>query len=484
MRKLVTTAAFISALSVNAQEFSADSITSFSGIMPGRENHFFYFYYTKATPGAKDKTDLYLQSFTREINPHEKIKIPLAKGENVLACNSNGNAFFVVIGNKSAKTITKAIWERNGQIKKKITEQVPSSFFDNQNEVKLLTAMPDAFILITPAESKKHMGYKAQQFDREMNERWNKTYVPEKGDYQIISAEPAMERILVLRKQNESGNIIYSVQSIMSDNGEQLSASEVKNNEVPAVPSAVAKADDLTGIMGPIGSLEKPQGIFLQLLGPGGEVHSNVQLTNDKFIDSLKGYTRSDIVSGNMSLYPEDIKRTGRGLQLVAEMYSLKKAGKDYNLKTGNLLIFEMDHEGNLTGVKTIEIPGKNINLSGGLNWQPANILQQASAKNIFAYRYTPRGRKTIVAYKSHDNNEYTAHFVNLTDLTADGKIMDQSLPIKHLDNPKADPSLINLTTEGTADSFNDMLSGSENNCILYQYNGSKLAIWMEPMPF
>jgi len=483
MRKLVTTAAFISALSAGAQEFSADSITSFSGIMPGRDNHVFYFYYTKPSPGTKDKTDLYLKSFSRDINPNEKTKIPLAKGDEVLACNNNGNIFFVLIGNRSSKTITKSLWEPNGKAKKTITEQVPSSFFDNRNDIKLVTAMPDVFILITPTESKKHKGYKAQQFDQEMNERWNKTYIPENGDYQIISAESSMERVLVTRKQTQGSNVTYSMQSIMSDNGEQLNNYEIKNNDVAVTPSAIVKADDITAITGPIGTFEKSQGIFLQILGPGGEVRNNLQLNNEKFIDSLKGYTRSDIVSGSMNLYPEDIKRTMRGLQLVTEMYSLKKTGKDYNLKTGDFVVFEMDHEGNIISIKTIETAGRNITLSGELSdMQPGDLLQWALKQNLFAYRYTPTVRKAVVTYKAYDNGQPVAHFINLMDVTPDGKPIDQTLPIKHLDKPKADPT--NISSSQSDVSYNDLIPGTENKCIFYQYNGSKLDIWLQPMPF
>lgn len=484
MRKLVTTAALLSALSAGAQEFSADSITSFSGIMPGRDNHVFYFYYTKPVPGAKDKTDLYLKSFSRDINPNEKTKISLAKGDEVLACNNNGNIFFVLIGNRSAKTITRSLWEPNGKAKKTITEQVPSSFFDNKNDIKVVTAMPDVFILITPVESKKHKGYKAQQFDQEMNERWNKTYIPENGDYQVISAESSMERVLVTRKQTQGGNVTYSMQSIMSDNGEQLNNYEIKNNDAPATPAAIVKADDITAVTGPIGTAEKPQGIYLQILGPGGEVRNNVQITNEKFIDSLKGYTRSDIVSGSMNLYPEDVKRTARGLQLVTEMYSLKKAGKDYTLKTGNFVLFELDHEGNITGIKTIETSGKNVTLSGDLgDMQPGDLLQWAFKRRLFAYRPTPAIRKAVMAYKSYENDQATAHLVNLTDVTPAGKPIEQSFTLKHLDKPKADP--INIgSTQVDATNYNDIISGAENNCILYQYNGSRLDIWMQPMPF
>jgi hypothetical protein len=469
----------------SAQEVFLDSISSgFHDVYSAMEGQFYYTYYKTEKQGSKMAT-LNLLSYTRELMLSKKAKLEIPKSSDVMsAAYSNGN-YLLIIGDEDKRTITRLAIDADGKtIKKTVEENIPAAFFQPDNQPKIIPAMPEGFTIISPVAEGKKQGYKLEHFERSMESRWAKTYMPEKGKWFIKNAYPIMERIVLIRKESGTDNSTYTIHTIQGDQGETMMTTPMRDGKDIFTPTVYKTKDDFgvtAGIMYNETSSGKPTGIFAMVLGPAGDIQKSAKIPWSKLDESINGNLLTNISEGKAGLFVDDVLKVPGGYSIICEVFTRISTGKEDHFRAGNFVFLNINEEAELTKTYMQEKTPREAIVKGSLrDMDNIELAQILSANHFFAYKGGTHMKTPAIVFQTEDTSS-NLQILPLQDSMrkASPALTINKLNVKNSGNYIIDNSSSN--TDFIKSPYNNVFLGSKEMMVIYQYSKPKLVIWFHP---
>lgn len=476
-----------------AQEAIIQNMTrGFQGVFTAQDGNLYYTYHIKDKENSKDKAVLEVYSFNQELMPKDTSSIEISKSATVLSSALNMDTYLFILADQSKKSITTLAYHiKNGIIKNTSQQNLSSAYFDIDHFISVSPAMPEGFLIVSEEHGKKN-GYKIEALDREMNIKWSKSYMPEKGDWSIVRSYPNMERLSVLRKEQNGNKYSYTMQGIQGDMGDEMFSSDLNDSEDDVVITGINTHMELTSLAGLYyknGKTDKkPEGIFFRLLGPAGDPMKNVKIPMSEISEKVGGHTGANIATGAYKMYPLDISRSPGGYLGVAELYTGESiSGNEKSYTVMDFVLFHMNDV-------PADVIDTNIRIeSREKGYRQAIIKGDVSDKsdleiagwlyrnNFFSYRSIYLEAQPRVLYRGDDTVGSRLYSLMLGDTVKKESPAELIHRGELKKNAKEDGKYyfdVSKPMEMNRFLYRDIIPKRENQALYYEYESPKLTIW------
>jgi hypothetical protein len=411
-------------ISAYAQETGIDSIgRGFRGVFTAQDDNIVFTYFIKEKAGKKDEAELNVHLFNHKLVALDTIKIPVGKNTQVVAANFSMSTFLFILADPEKRTMTTIGYEqRNGIVKNTVQSKLSEEYFSPDYKAFINQAMPDGFTIVTSLPG-KNRGYKVEAVDRELNPRWSKTFVPEKGNWDIQQCMRSMERLVLLVKETSGSKFVFNLVTLQADQGEVMFTKELKQGNDYFYPNTINAFLDVTSISGSYyknGTItDIPAGIFFTQLDAASEPRREVKMSMDKLTQELDPKIAVNLQNGNYKIFAHEFARKSGGYLGVMELYSITPSPDAKTIKTMELILISVKDNTNPENIDTtivVDIIEKQpieaiIKNSSTLN--DIALTQWAYSKGVFGVRnYYTRGADGRVLFKTQDTMDMKAYFL------------------------------------------------------------------------
>jgi hypothetical protein len=486
---LILAAFFTSTMAaVHAQEIIIDSISGgFNGVYATEHNNVFYTYFF-TDKGKKETNDLVVKIYDAHMGLQKSVAVEVSKTAKVMTAAVSGHLCLFYLADDNKKTITRLIFDREGKVQSKNESKASAADLDIRNYPMVYPAMPMGFVIVIPITDKKG-GYKMENIDMELKTKWNKSFSPAKGSWEIMYATAALDKVMLLIKEKEGGNTSYFIQNVQSEQGESRPATYIKDEAVAGLPyfyNNILEQSVIGGTYYEGGVSEgKSDGMFFTLIGPAGDKQFFFKLPWSLIKGKLSGQLAQDIANGNAMLYPQDIVRSRDSFVVICEVYTKPvRNGGEASFKVRDFVFINVDMNGQIGWTNVIENKEHTVAVKNDLaKDDDLAIVKFAHDKGYFDYR--PLGiqgemARTVV-YKNEDAELTEVRFLpyahtNEASPMAPGAPIDK-FPLKRRKNST------NYIVDGSAPPSKNIMGAAHGFVLIYDYMPPKLGVSMVPIP-
>lgn len=345
--------------------------------------------------------NLIIEFFDTDLNPTAKTSIGINANSEVREGIYNGENFMFMVTTSGIATMYTL--KPNGE---RISERTYS--FSTEMQADIFPSNDDSrFYIVTPDYQGVHAGYQVRKVDANFNEDWTYSFVPERG-YTVVEAAQSGNDRLVIIQRNTPRLIALFKEKAFADvvvfdaaNGDKLFTSPLFDGEFTAVPDQILIDEEQNIVVA--GAYFKGQrmgnansdGIFFKKLSStGDEIAYSKSSWKDGIQKQLKRTKGKVSLAGKPKTYYHSlVQGADGGYQVIAETFSTKMNAaalgskessmtKMLNMKNFtaavtsgrfvgepdtdetprtlqvmDLLIFDFDNVGALTGINKIEKP-------------------------------------------------------------------------------------------------------------------------------
>jgi len=398
---------------ITAQEVEINNVQKryFKGVKPimnqkTNEPAGYYTYYLEEKVD-KDEFRFSLRIFDLDLNLRKEAPIIMPKKTTLDGSTFNGSDFLFVFRNLRDKLTTFMTFDYMGNEIKKL--EVP----DSKRYLPTADVFPaeDGFFVVKSIKEKK-IGYAVVKYDRELNEKWESKFVPEKGYAGVEAVETSGDQIIIVQtvgKSRLSKNLIGEIVCLDNLSGDVKYNYSLYDGEATCIPSSFLIDKDqnvVTGGMyfdGEKWSAKNSDGIFFLKLSPKGEKMFYSKESWDNGIQKIikqGSDVRFAIGSKPKVLFEDIIQAKDGSYQIISETFrkslqminikvkdlitgryigdigyhNNRDHGNAMNFEILDFIIFNFSTDGNLANLNIIEKPHTNItcytpyNGYGGLN--------------------------------------------------------------------------------------------------------------------
>jgi len=525
-------AAIILACTVQAQaqEVTLEGVTArgFTGVKSINGEFYYTFYFGEKTE-TKGMANFVLALYDANLTPVKTAEVEISKDSRLTASSFNGQHFLFMFSDLVRRKRTTVTMDKDGNVvKNNVEEKVKSALLTADND-PVIHPMGDNFIVIAPQREKK-FGYEISLVDKDQAAKWTKSFFPDKGSWSVEDSRMTAGNLYLLRKEKESmmgDKYTYTVQSIKLDNGDEVYATEVKDEDDGGFPDFInVNADGSIATGGMYFKNSKydeknSDGIFFALIGQDGAITKMSKTSWKKVKDQIKGDFSGALVGGKTKVLVEDLIQKKDGTYMViSETFrkgSVGTTGAGAVSKLGGLsgtaskgdagdkgftvmdfAMFHFDANGELTAIDKVEKATKEAIVKGDLaDMNGLEMAQSLSKRKFFCYRNTIEvNGKQYIMYKNLDGYKTKAYFlpVGSTSTAGIGSIdMDKWVPealnkVGKIAKWTGDGVKAEFGNEGFGDGGNpelykNIIPAKAGHVLLYQFFNGKLAIWLEKIP-
>lgn len=480
-----------------AQEIILDSVDArgFAGVQAIQQNIFYSTAYAVKT-SRKDSFDIKLVQLNPNMQTIFDARLRVKDGIELGAyCNGDlGSLLF--LNNRSKKTRTIVLIDRMGNVMKKKTEEgLAAADFLPENAPKIFPAMSEGFIVLS-AVNGKQKGYEFKALDKDLNTKWKKAFVPEKGSWTVLSAKAIMDRVMLVRKWEHDDASIYSIQTIQVMQGDAEPTPDMIDGEDAFRFSTINEHEgNMTTVCGlyykGVKLKTEEGGIFLAPLDPSGHSMRTIKIPFSKLYEHNKVEAVRLLAQGKLRVQPVDAMHNMEGgYTVVLECYrqAADEEIKDATKKgTGyvstDFIFLRLNEEGEVTGVDQASKPSRiAIVANKPATFSDAQVADWLLGQNFFCYRgMTQAGNKNYVYYKSY-KDEYPKLAFEAIGITAPMPPVDMNVH-PAADAPKSSRIVYldmadNSKSQDKNDLFNDILPANQRGQVaIYQLSDNKLIL-------
>ncbi len=405
MNRILTGILCLAFLNANAQEGIIDSIkkSSYTGMyQSGEMNEILYLpYFTTNKQNKKNFT--ISQINTESLQEENVINVELPESYELKTSTFNGAAYILHFYDNSKKEDVLITTELDGNIKGKA--QLKGS-----SQVVLLGGnSPEGFIAI---QINKRNGYKVSMFDMDIKPKWEKSFKPSSGNWDVVGINANIERIMVVRKESSSGNkYVFTTHAIQPEMGETVSESRLQSDEIAPYPTFFTTNEGISisgGVYynGGMYNESNPDGVFMSMLAPDGGVEQIMKVPYSQVIEDLKNTVGDNLTKRNSGIaftsgvFSHELQQ----YIMVGEIFEISKnerVGGTVTLK--DIVLVSFDFELKYKGSRSIALKNKMINLKGDLSkTNKIDIGTWLSRSSITRFKYFYGHSANAIAYTNN----------------------------------------------------------------------------------
>lgn len=526
----------ITSLSVNAQEVTLEGISgrSFSGVRTINGQIYYTFYFGEKSE-TKGMANFVLALYDQDLKSIKNTNIEISKNSELAASAFNGKYFMFIFADVTKNKRTTVTLDKEGNIvKQKVDEDVKAALLMPDNYPVIHGLNEDEFIVLHPEKVKKY-GFEVERMDKDLNSKWTKPYFPEHGTWSIQDSRIVNGKLFILREEKETllgEKYTYTVQGMNVDNGDQLFATELKNNDDGGFPNFINPTEDGGVITGGMyfknGKYDdkNSDGLFFAIIAPDGNISKFSKTSWKKVQDQIKGDFSSALFGGKTKVMVEDIihKKDGNYM-IVTETWrksndaentgdgGLRKLGKlggfggggsssssdphDKGFTVMDFAFFNFDANGELASIDKVDKITKEAVIKGKLaDRSGLSMALELYNRRFFCYRNCiEMNGKQYIVFKNDDGYKSKAYFMPV------GATSTQGLPFIDMDKwvPEGLNKMGQITkwTGGNKYTIGDEEFGQSTNpelykgivpakegyMLMYQFFNGKMSMWLQPVP-
>jgi len=311
----------------------------FRGVHPiinkatGKAEGYYTFYVNEKIGGGK--INFVIMIYDLELNVIKQTPVTMSKGSTVEASVYNGNDFFFIFRDLGRKQLSYVTIDSKGDIIK--TKGIKENKW-GEVEADVFPSTNGGFFLIKPIKDKK-WGYTIERVDREINTKWLKQFVPERGYVFVEAIESRGDQIMVVQIAMETrmskkaqGRLI----AFDDKDGKEVFSYPLFDGTVTCIPSAF-RIDDEKNIVtsgmyfeGEKWQGDNSDGIFFLRLSPEGKKMVYVKEDWNAGIQKvLKDNKNKGVLGTKPKVYFHEIIEKPNGYQVIGETFRtvVKAAG-------------------------------------------------------------------------------------------------------------------------------------------------------------
>ena len=501
IKKLFTAVSIcvFSTISVSAQEIMLDSVSekSLGGIHTDQHGQFIYIQHLVENPTGNDSNLVVIGIYDIGLMPMKRIEYPVGPTTSVAAMAFNGQFFLTILADPANKTRTTLLIDREGNVMKKKDETgLRLALLQPDSYPDIFTSMTNDFTVIYPIGEKK-AGYELIAFDQELEPRVKKSFVPAEGSWIAQDIIMDMEKLYILRKEiSASGDkISYSIQQVNSHTGETQSTVDLRGEGNLIMPRYVKllPGEIMTGgTFTRNDATSAASGLFINRIDASGK--SMMHLVPWEMLkQSVKGDISSALASGKTNVFIEDymLKPNNEGFILIGQAYNRTTDNGSARIKTGDILLFHLNHEGVPQRIDKIEVKPKEAIVKGNVTNESDHAINSwLAGRNFFSYSgFTNIGGQNLIAYTANADNHTKAYFTQIDSIKNDqiqGMDIDRIASLngetEKNKNQSTSPVIYTYNTRYTPETSQGIIMGRDERAIFYDYQKPKLAIWFHPI--
>lgn len=519
----------LSACSVQAQEVTLEGVSArgFSGVKSIKGQYYYTFYFGEKSE-TKGMANFILALYNADLNPVKTAQIEISKDSRLTASSFNGKYFLFTFSDLVRRKRTTITMDKDGNtIKNNVEEKVRTALLTEEND-PVIHSLGDEFIVIRPQREKK-FGYEVAQVDKDLNEKWTKSFFPNKGSWGVKDSRMSGGNLYILREEKESmmgDKYTFTVQGIKLENGDELFTTEIKDEDDGGFPDFININDDGTIATGGMYfknskyDEKNSDGLFFALLSADGKITKMSKTSWKKVKDQIKGDFSSVLVGGKTKVLVEDvIKKKDGSYMVISETFrkgAADETGKgaiskfsgmgggskgdagDKGFTVMDFALFNFDANGELTGIDKVEKATKEAIIKGDLaKGKGLEIAQHLQSRKFFCYRGTiDVNGKQYIMYKNLDGYKTKAYFLpveNVHMAEVPNIDMDKWLPegvnkVGKISKWTGQSLKAEFGNEGFGDNGNpelykNAIAAKAGHVLMYQFFNGKLGIWLQEIP-
>lgn len=354
----------------------------------------------------------YFQLFDENLTLLRPIEMKFGQVAEVEATVASGDRFFFYFSShKEGRLIA---YNKEGTEVAQASFEAPSKFL---NKPMLYPRADKGILIVRPFKDKKS-GLRMEALDADLKSLWQRDFIPEKGELEILSLSVSDDRIVALVE----GKKAFEVIAVSSDGKELFHTPLQADEKIKINPTDVAVAND--GSVGVFGRYDTREFIkvglrhyfhFLATFSPTGQQTS---LDYGQWSDDVAAKIRSHSSVGEYSadqpdLYVHKMMATPDGFRLLGESYRFalqesgpppqtrSRAGSAPPMSTSveknlyffamDLLLIDLDRKGQVQTVRRVPKPAMRTTSRTltGLPTDPKYSLRDHQDFNRFGYRFS-----------------------------------------------------------------------------------------------
>ena len=201
----------------------------------------YYTYYLDEKVG-KGEFRFIIRIYDLDLKLIKETPIVMAKRTRLEGSTFNGNDFLFVFRNIKDRASVYITVDKNGE---RINEiQIP----DSKRYLSSAKVYPaeDGFFIVKPVKEKKY-GYAVLKYDKDLNQKWERKFMPEKGYADVEAVETGGDRIVLIQvvaKGMFSKNMVGEVLCLDNSSGDMLYNYPLFDGEVTCIPSSFLIYED------------------------------------------------------------------------------------------------------------------------------------------------------------------------------------------------------------------------------------------------
>lgn len=346
---------------------------------------FVYTYYYQDNPDHPEKEKFVVEIFNDTLGGLDHTEYALEKNKEVVAVGVSGPHFLLTLDDKQKNKRSFVIVDNKGETIQKKEVSISSS--QTGDEPIVLPQIPEGFIVVTPDVKGKAIGYKVSVLGREMDDKSEYSFAPDKGHWQVVRAWAEGEFISILCKEMTDDRTAFSLH-VLDKRGNTMNTTKIANEDDGNLGQLTFARSQMG--MNTIGGLyykngkvegEKPTGIFSMQMGPNGDIHNTTKLffsdnnSIDRSLLILRGSARTR--DGKIVLVSEQVKVTesAPGSELL-------------NVLLGDFIVDYITDAGELYKTEQVKKTAKQVNINAAITSSDvtaiANLLDE---NNHFSFR-------------------------------------------------------------------------------------------------
>lgn len=406
MNRILTGILCLAFLNANAQEGIIDSIkaSSFTGVhQAGEMGEILYVPYFTTNKSKKNFiiNQLSGESFLTE----NTIRLELPDSYQLKNSAFNGSSYLLYFYDAAKSEDVLITTSFDGNIAGKL------SFKSNGGQlVPLGGSSPEGFTLV---DIDKKGNYKVSFYDLNLKPKWEKSYKPSSGSWEVVDVKSNIEKVLIIRKETTGDKYVFTTHAIQPENGETISENKISTDKIVAYPHFYTTHEGL-GISGgtfynnATYSEQNPDGIYIATMGPDANIEQVVSVPYSQVIEDLKNSVGSELNKSNTKIvfnsgtFSHEIQR----YIMVGQLYTIQKDNnKGGTVTLKDLVVVSFDFEQRYLEAHAINIKQHDIALSGDLSkTNSTDIAIWLSNSSITNFKYFAGFSANAIAYTDLDN--------------------------------------------------------------------------------
>ena len=284
-------------------------------------------YYMKEKQGKGIRT-FSVNTYSSNLELIKENTIDITKRTNILSSAFNGENLLVVLGDSFKKTLTAFTYDKKGEKIGEISWQVKKWFETD------LSAYPsqDGFYIQKTLREKK-MGFEILKFDNNLDEQWQKKFIPEKGFTGTLITKSIDDKLVFLKMTGASifsKKMMVELVTLNQDDGSIIGKFNLFDGVNTLVPSTFRFDKNNNVIMGGM-YFEgikfrnvNSKGVFVMKTDlPGKDKKTNSipwKGEMQKYLSQVKANTLR--IDGKKKVLFEDIILNDNGFKLIGEAFT------------------------------------------------------------------------------------------------------------------------------------------------------------------